>query len=277
MNVAYGYQYTIQPKPAARLDDPRTRYTGCPLCQSDNIGKLLAADCTKHPLYRPELPPQMDWCACGNCGHVFTDGYFTEAALTLIFGKAHENQTVGFDIENQRFISARMVEKVLPFASEGRWLDVGFGNASLLFTAGEYGFHPVGLELRRGNVDDLNGIGIEAHCVDVHAFQCREKFQVVSMADVLEHMPYPADALRKARELLDEGGVLFLSMPNMDSFAWKALDNNDMNPYWGELEHYHNFGRGRMYALLAECGFRPVRYSVSERYRAGMEIVAITA
>jgi hypothetical protein len=47
-----------------------------------------------------------------------------------------------------------------------------------------------------------------------------------------------------------------------------------VNPYWGEIEHYHNFGRRRLYALLEEHGFEPARYGVSFRYRACMEVIA---
>ena len=59
---------------------------------------------------------------------------------------------VGYQIEEQRYISARIIEKVLPFKSDGIWLDVGFGNGSLLFTADEFGFEPIGVDLRKDGV-----------------------------------------------------------------------------------------------------------------------------
>jgi protein O-GlcNAc transferase len=63
------------------------------------------------------------------------------------------------------------------------------------------------------------------------------------MADVLEHMPYPKKRLAAAHRLLQPGGALFVSMPNRDSMVWRLLDAAEANPYWAELEHYHNFGR----------------------------------
>jgi SAM-dependent methyltransferase len=94
------------------------------------------------------------------------------------------------------------------------------------------------------------------------------------MADVLEHMPFPKRALHHARRLLRSDGLLFLSMPNADSFLWQILNRGRANPYWAEIEHYHNFGRKRLHALLGECGFEPVRYGVSFRYRSCMEVIA---
>lgn len=59
----------------------------------------------------------------------------------------------------------------------------------------------------------------------------------------------------------------------MESMVWQAKDRQRANPYWAEIEHYHNFGRRRLYALLSEMGFEPVRDGISERYRAGMEVI----
>ena len=55
--------------------------------------------------------------------------------------------------------------------------------------------------------------------------------QVISMCDVLEHLPWPRPALRKAHTLLAAGGLLFLSMPNRDSLPWRLMDQAGTNVY----------------------------------------------
>jgi protein O-GlcNAc transferase len=57
--------------------------------------------------------------------------------------------------------------------------------------------------------------------------------------------------------------------------GWRRLHANDINPYRGEIEHYHNFSLKRLYALLQQYGFRPLEYHISERYRVCMEVIAI--
>jgi SAM-dependent methyltransferase len=244
------------------------------LCESEALADAAKGDVSGHPLYHPSLERIVQWKRCTSCGHVFTEGYFSDEALQLIFSRTHENQQAGFDLEQQRYLSARIVEKVLPYASSGTWLDVGFGNGSLLFTVQEYGFTPLGLDLRAENVKAMTAFGIEAHCRDLADLSMDGACAVISMADVLEHAPYPKKVLEAARRLLSDQGVLFVSLPNMESMAWKAMDRQRANPYWAEIEHFHNFGRSRLYALLAEMGFAPVRYGISERYRAGMEVIA---
>ena len=138
-------------------------------------------------------------------------------------------------------------------APGGRWLDVGFGSGALLTTAEEFGY--------------------DVHATDFEAFD-GGPFDVVSLADVLEHLPFPRRALAHAATLMRAGALLLLSMPNADAYIWRAMTNAGANPYWAEIEHYHNFGRKRLYALLAETGFAPVHYSVSLRYKACMQVIA---
>jgi len=252
----------------------RIAYEKCPLCDSPNSTVIARGDCSKHPLYHASLNPVITWKACLGCNHVFTEGFYTDEICKLIYSKTNVHQQVGHDFESQRIISSRMVEKVLPYASTGNWLDVGFGNGSLLFTAHEYGFTPIGIDLRVENVDNISSFGIQAHCIDIFGLRLDSKCSVISMADVLEHVPFPKDSLLAAQGLLSEKGCLLISMPNSESMAWKILDYQNANPYWNELEHCHNFSRTRLYELLHECGFEPVRYGISERYRVCMEVVA---
>ena len=256
------------------MENERVIYASCPLCNSTSIAHLLAADCSRSPRYQPQLESTIRWSKCDGCGHVFTEGYYTEQAQKVLFSTTDENQRPGAALEKNRAIAARMIEKVLPYRDRGVWIDVGFGNGALLMTADEYGFDPVGLDLREQNVIAMRLLGFECLRQDIGEFAYDRPAAVVSMADVLEHTPWPKQSLAAAYELLEPGGVIFLSMPNADSFLWKTASRQNANPYWEEMEHYHNFGRRRLYDLLQEMGFTPVRYGVSERHRMCMEIIA---
>lgn len=252
----------------------RIMYRSCPLCDTEDFTLAAEGDCSGHVSYSSEIPRYMRWLDCGKCGHQFTDGYFCEAALSVIFKVTLDGQKVGYKVENQRIVSAKIIEKVLPHKNSGNWLDIGFGNGSLLFTAQEYGFHPVGVDLRAQSVASLKGLGFEAYCDDVTQVDFKTKFSVVSMMDVLEHVPYPKQVLQKVFDLLEDDGILIISMPNKENLIWKAMTDQGKNPYLGEVEHYHNFSRSRLYSLLEEFSINPIRYGISERYRVCMEVVS---
>ncbi len=277
-----GRLYAVSgPSSATAFDAPsyaRISYQGCPLCDAAEAIERKVGDCSGHPLYKPELPRSQRWLECRACGHVYVDGYFGPEAVAVLFSATNAGQVPGYEVENQRYLWSRVVEKVrgMDENGAGRWLDVGFGNGSLMTTAAEFGYRTVGIDLRTESVRLMNEYGFEAHAVDLDAYRCDEAFDVVSMTDVLERVPFPKRSLRRVRELLRPGGMLFVSMPNADAFVWQFLTRNDANPYWGEIEHYHNFGRARLEALLEECDFEPVHYGVSTRYRACMEVIART-
>jgi protein O-GlcNAc transferase len=253
----------------------RIPYKACPLCKSGKLKAVKSVDCTKYPNFNPALGGTMTWMQCEGCTHVFTQGYFTPEAFALLVSKAHEGQVVGANVEATRKTWATIVEKISSFrpSADGFWLDVGFGDGSLLFTAAEWGYTVVGLDIRTDNVAAMRLIGFEAHAADLTSYSDFGRFDVISFADALEHMPFPTDALAHAHKLLKADGILFLSMPNMDTIVWRAWDQTNVNPYWTEMEHYHNFSRKRLYALCAEYGFVPVHYDVSQRYRSCMEVV----
>lgn len=254
----------------------RIPFDSCPLCAADEATQVAIADCSRHALYSPALAQSMRWLRCDACAHVFVDGYFSDAALKVLFSKTQAMQVPGHEVGRARLVWARVVEDIarLQPALGGRWLDVGFGSGALLTTADEFGYEAIGLDLREDSVARMRRYGYQAEQRDLLDYSADMPFDVISFADVLEHMPFPRAALERAHLLLAPDGLLFVSMPNFDAFVWKVLDSRGENPYWAELEHLHNFGRARLYELLRATGFEPCRYGVSERYVACMEVVA---
>ena len=254
--------------------EARILYKNCPLCESNKISKSVIGDCSKQELYNPIIPSIMQWMKCEDCLHQFMNGYYTNEALEVIVSKTIDSGKVGNQIEELRYVCARMIEKIVPFKSYGTWLDVGFGNGSLLFTAEEYGYEPIGVDLRKENVSILQSLGIQAHCNLVQNMEFEKSISVVSMMDVLEHIPYPKEVLISLYSKMDEDGCLLISMPNSETMIWKHLTAKNENPFFGSVEHFHNFSKTRLVSLLNECGFNIKKYGVSERYRSCMEVVA---
>jgi predicted O-linked N-acetylglucosamine transferase (SPINDLY family)/SAM-dependent methyltransferase len=253
----------------------RIAYEACPLCDGRAFSPCKTADCTGHPGYNAILPATLSWLRCSSCGHIFTEGFFTSEAANVLFAKTPPHPAAGHDAEAQRFVSAKIVGQIAKLNPGGDWLDVGFGNASLLFTAEEWGYRPVGVDPRRDNAEALRTLGYETHAAAMDELDMPGRFNVISIADTLVRVPYPGAALAAAKRLLRPGGILFCSMPNMATIVWRILDRDNANPYWGEIEHYHQFTRERLYGLLEEKGFQPVFYNVSERRPAHMDVIAM--
>ncbi len=263
------------------FEDPyRTPYLACPLCGGDPQW-LRDQNWTGRPDYKEPLTTIIRWMQCSKCGHQFTWGYHTDEAFKIIFSEASAIQTAsgmtGDSMEAARWQWVSLIDAVGTLRPEGRWLDVGAGSGMLLALASECGYDVTALELRDEVAQALRRIGIEVlldrlqDLVDMPA----GLFDIISLCDVLEHMAFPVPALDAATHALSPNGVLAISCPNRDSLTWKQLDAEGNNPYWAEIEHFHNFSFRHIRQLLLERGYGRIRCTVSPRYRLCMDVTAV--
>lgn len=270
-----------------------TAFAACPLCDAPIAGATVVrtGNTTGHPLYRVPLPETMRWLRCAECSHEFTDRFWNEDGERVLFSSSLPYQLPDpSQAEYLRTTWAKTVRNVAGHLSQThgrgrvfgatgadrpRWLDVGFGNGALLMLADEFGFNTLGIDVRRDAVERLRAIGYEAICTTFDQAPLQAgSVAVLSMADVLEHIPQPRAALAKAHALLEPNGLLYISCPNIETVTWRIWEEQQINPYAGELEHCHNFSRTRLLKLLGEQGFDVIDYDVSVRYYSCMEITA---
>ena len=258
----------------------RILYTQCPVCGSYSAAKrIVTASAIEHPLWTPKFPRTMQWLSCTTCEHWFTNGYFSTEALSELCRLTPPGQTPGHNPEEGRLAASRIVqwvdeeEKRWP-SMVRTWLDVGIGSGALLATANEFGYATTGLDIRLDTCTEF--AEYDAICSSFEDWEdgAPRAFDVISMGDVLEHLPFPKAALEKAHTLLSKHGLLYLATPNADSYAWAKLDMKGENPYWKELEHFHIFTLARLVELLKDAGFQSVTARASVQYRLGVEVLA---
>ncbi|CAZ87104.1 putative S-adenosyl-L-methionine-dependent methyltransferase [Thiomonas arsenitoxydans] len=264
-------------------------YEQCPLCGERGGGgswPTLEADCSKHPLWKPQLPRTLVWAQCQKCQHVFTTHYWTESGLRVIFQSAHDFQLAGGDNDMKRQIWRPVIRNCISILSRifvantptaKKWVDFGFGDGSLLMTAHDFGFDVLGIDARDIAVEKMRQFGF--NCIpgmlDGNGISHITGASVVSLMDVLEHVIDPPRVLKMIREKISANTLLVISCPDLSASTWKIMDQQKVNPYWGEIEHHHNFSRNRLMQLLNTCGFHVVDFDVPYRYKSQMEMYAL--
>jgi SAM-dependent methyltransferase len=122
------------------------------------------------------------------------------------------------NLEVPPFIHDRLEELAVSlerYRLTGRWLDVGFGAGALMRAAATRGWRVTGTEVSHGAVDAARAQEFDVMHGELGELRLGAgSFDVVSMVEVLEHVPDPAALLSDAARLLRPGGALYLTTPH---------------------------------------------------------------
>lgn len=147
----------------------------------------------------------------------------------------------------ERFI-VDSISRALPPGGWTRALDVGCGDGLFLDVLAMFTEHVEGIEIDGSIVSSTTHRSHHVHIGTLdETFQPGQKYDLITMLDVLEHMREPATALRRAKDLLVEDGVLLVTVPAFNSL-WTGHDDRN--------HHMLRFRRRSLASLLASVGLR---------------------
>lgn len=149
--------------------------------------------------------------------------------------------------------------------SPGRMMDIGCGNGCLLYLAREAGWEVRGMELSADAahaIKDDTGIAVDVANFLEYDRDNAERYDVVVLRHVLEHLPDSVLAMQKIAALLKPGGVALLEFPNTRSFSYamkrflknRGLRNRKYSADW-RPGHCNEFCRRSFEVLLKKTGF----------------------
>lgn len=143
------------------------------------------------------------------------------------------------------------------FDSPSLLLDVGCGDATFCKLASEHGWKAVGLDpAAEASQQNLEGNAVEVFKGTLDTFQYGEKFDAVTMWDVVEHVDDPLHLIRSAKSHLKKGGLLFIETGN-----YQSADRIEGGENWWCYQHDHRwyFSPPVLMKLLTEAGFDDFR------------------
>ena len=148
----------------------------------------------------------------------------------------------------------RFLQLLPPPETGATLLDVGCAYGFLLVAARNLGYEPRGVEISEAAAAYARG----TYDLDVLTGSIEdtrlapESVDVVTLADVIEHLTAPAAVVDRIHGLLKPGGRLLILTPDLESLAARALGRH----WWALLDdHYFYFSRYTLPRFLARHGF----------------------
>lgn len=213
---------------------------------------------------------------CPSCRSLWQSPFPSDARLAEIYGAGYLERwgitgpEVLAEVRAMKEASARaFLARVRRHRSGGALLDVGCALGFLLGEAKRAGFEPYGLDRNVSAIEQARAeFGERVQAVDLEANPFPGvAFDVVTLVDVLEHVPDPAALLASIAPRLAPGGVLALLLPNADSLMARTLGN--AWPHIAE-EHLYLWTPAGLTAFLARhgCSVLETRTGVSKSFTA---------
>ena len=181
-------------------------------------------------------PPHGDLSRCRECASIRQSGLPVGAALVDLY-REMSDATYADEEAGRRRTAHRLLDMVAVHRPSGRLLDVGCGHGFLLDEARRRGYDGVGLELSRtAAAHARDTLGLDVREEPLAGFVDRERFDVIILADVIEHVEDPVAMLDACVELLRPDGVLCVVTPDPSAVTARLAGAR----WWGYVPAHGN-------------------------------------
>jgi SAM-dependent methyltransferase len=232
-------------------------HRGCPICGGDEPRVVFRQD---FAIVEHATPVSgYDVVVCNRCGGAYADGIPDQVAFDRYYremSKYEYAQRDGAESDYDRRRLEHIASIVAPHISspDAHVLDVGCASGRLLASIRERGFANVfGLDPSPACAATARRL----YAIDVRTMtlgdmaQSGERFDVVIMVGVLEHLRDLDSAFEHLRGVLNDGGLLYVEVPDVTAFAdWPNAPYQDFS-----TEHINFFSPVSLANLMRRHGF----------------------
>lgn len=234
------------------------KYVCCNYCQSDDTSLVNSG-----PDLFLDLPGDFKLVQCNVCGLIYQNPQLSRAELEPHYPKIYEPYRKNPDdelsffrkIDSQHGLNRRCRQLMKYRPQPGNILDIGCATGLFLNTMSDHGWLVTGIEpskyaseyarktfninVKTGVLEDLN--------------IPTDEFDVVTMWDVLEHVPDPRMTLTEVARVLKPEGLLALSLPNPTCPEAKIFGDSWIG--WDRPRHLYLFTPDILQKYLWDAGF----------------------
>ena len=243
--------------------DSALEYRNCPSCGENDYTVLFESN-MKDGDFREEVDtvymlPGDKYARhvkCRNCHLVYVNPIEGNGRISEDYSQRKSNDAS--IIRGSRLKAAEsQVQLVKKHSCGANLLDVGCGEGFFLFYASRMGYAVKGIELSQDAAEYAKkefDLDVEAKLFEEARLQ-DNYFDVVTLWQVLEHVPQPLVILKEVHRILKPGGLVMVSTPDFG-----GVPANILRRRWWNIRrlHINQFTTGTLKSTLGNAGFRDV-------------------
>lgn len=179
---------------------------------------------------------------CGRCGLLFNSPRLSLEEISRLYETNYYFFNRRDDVEFDRIVNLyqRTVRLVENDVASKSVLEIGCAKGYLLALLRRLGWRTRGIELSPEAADFARrkfSLDVFTGTLENYSKQHpQEKFSVILLLDVIEHLPSPDTVLNQVTDLLTDSGLLIINTPNGDS-----VNRLQMADRWPGFNPYHIF------------------------------------
>lgn len=232
----------------------------CPLCGGADITLLYPStlgkkrepgsqyNCTSHGLgIHPDI------FRCRQCSMVFNEAAAESNDVAGEYAQVEDPDYLA-QRESRRLTFHRELDAIEAMQAKGDLLDVGCYTGFFLECARDRGWRVSGVEPSRWAARyATEELGLDIFNGPIERFSSDRTFDVITMWDVLEHVPNPVEVLTILRRHVRADGLLVFATHNLDTKVARVLGRHF--PLFMEMHTVH-FNNRTLNMLLDKAGYR---------------------
>jgi 2-polyprenyl-3-methyl-5-hydroxy-6-metoxy-1,4-benzoquinol methylase len=201
---------------------------------------------------------------CVGCGLVYVSPRLDAAALDALYngnGSSRISYYQDTELADRRSFAEMLTLAHGLLPGGRRLLDVGPNIGTCLDLARQRGYDVQGIELNAEaarHCREERGLDVKTGVLEEDTYPAAT-FDLVILADVIEHVPDPRGLLRIVARVVRPGGLVVISTPDISGRAARLLQ---VKPE----EHIYYFSPATMTAALQAAGLEVVRMEPFDRY-----------
>jgi 2-polyprenyl-3-methyl-5-hydroxy-6-metoxy-1,4-benzoquinol methylase len=238
-------------------------YRNCPNCGQDDTAVILDSNMGEGDLRKGVKTVYMLWesahgryVQCKNCHLIYVNPIEKASKINGDYSKM-ENGDASI-IRGSRLRAAKSQLGLIKKHEKGAMLlDIGCGEGFFLFNAAEHGYTAKGIEISQDAAEYAEReFGLDVEAKPFEELQLPDNhFDVITLWQVLEHVPYPLIVLKEVHRILKPEGLLVTSTPDIESILARIFRRK-----WWNLRrlHINQFTSKTLSDMLKRAGFSNV-------------------